>query len=131
MEAEEKILKDFSILSEFLLKAKEDVKLIDKYIPKKFHEQILRITQKKKKGVEVKKILNLSCLESDGLERIKKILEIKDEEIKITYISAGKYQLTAKGPDYKSLNKKVDAIVSDLEKAAKKEKCGFEARDKK
>lgn len=131
VESEKKILEDFKTLSKFLLEAKEDEKLIDKYIPKEFHEKILRITQKKKKGVEVKKILNLSCLESDGLERIKKILEIKEGGLKITYISAGKYQLTAKGADYKSLNKKIDALVNDLEKTAKKEKCDFKVKDKK
>ena len=129
--AEEKILENFKTLSEFLLEAKENEKLIDEYVPKEFHEKILRITQKKKKGVEVKKIINLSCLESDGLDRIKKILEVEDEELKITYLAAGKYQLTAKGPDYKSLNKKVDAILLNLEKTAKKDRCSFEVKDKK
>jgi translation initiation factor 2 subunit 1 len=128
---EEKILKDFQTLGKFLMEAKENTKLIDKYIPKTFHIQIKKITEKKKKGVEVKKIINLKCLESKGIETIKNIMNFSDDKTKITYLSAGRYQLTAKGEDYKTLNKRVDSILESLEKETKKQKCEFSFEEKK
>lgn len=127
---EEKILKDFDSLFEFLTQAREDEGLLEKYIPKEFQEQIKKITQKKRKDIEVKKILNLKCLEDDGVVRIKKIFNIKETGLKITYISAGRFQLTLKDKDYKSANKKVQAIIEGIEKSAKQNKCEFEVKEK-
>ena len=130
---EAKILKDFSTLSEFLIQAKENNSLIGKYIPKEFQKQIEKTTQKKSKQVEIKKILKLKCLEPDGMKKMKKILFIDDKKqpIKITYISAGKFQLTLKADNYKDANKSIDEILSKIETSAKQNKCEFEVSEKK
>ena len=128
---EEKILKDFPSLSEFLIQAKEDEKLITKYIPKPAQEQIKKITQKRQKQIEAKKIIKLKCLEDDGIKKIKQILKTDHKEIKITYISAGKFQINLKGTDYKQANKELDQIIEQIEKKAKKFHCEFEVSEKK
>lgn len=127
----EEILKDFSSLFDFLASARENETLIDKYIPKNSHEQIKKLTQKKKKFVEVKKILKMKCLSSDGILKIKEILNIKDETVKITYLAAGKFQIEIEGEDYKSINKKMQELLETIEKNAKKETCEFSIEDKK
>ena len=129
-EVEENILKDFPTLSEFLLEAKEKESLIDKYIPKEFHEQIKKITQKKSKQIEIKKILKLKCLENDGIQRIKKIFP-KGNQQKVTYISAGKFQLSLKADNYKDGNKTMEQVLEKVEQSAKENKCEFEISDKK
>lgn len=130
-EIETKILKDFPSRSDFFLAAKEDEKLIDKYIPKEFHKQIKRITQKKQKNIQVTKIIRLKCPQPDGIKIIKKILEITDEKAKMTYLSAGKFQLNYKAENYKIANKAVDLILQEIEQKAKKESCEFSVEDKK
>ena len=105
--------------------------MIDKFIPKEAHEKIKKLTEKKKKFVEVKKILKMKCLQPDGVKKIREILEINDETIRTTYISAGEYQLTFKGEDYKTLNKKVQLILDEIEKKAKSNLCEFAVEEKK
>jgi translation initiation factor 2 alpha subunit (eIF-2alpha) len=125
------ILKKYSNLFDFLVEARENESLVEKYVPKSLQEQVKKLTEKKKKFVEVKKILKIKCLHSDGLSRVKKILDIKDETISIVYIAAGEFQLTFKGEDYKSLNRKIQTLLEDLEKKAKKDSCEFSVEEKK
>lgn len=125
------VYKKYATLFDFLAEARENESLIDKYIPKAVQEQVKKLTEKKKKFVEVKKILKLKCLQSDGVKKVKEILMIKDDEIKIVYIAAGEFQLTFKGEDYKTLNKKVQTVLEEIEKKAKKSSCEFSVEEKK
>ncbi len=129
-QTQKKIFEEFSSLYEFMLKAKEEESLIDKYIPKEFHEQIKRVTQKKQKHVEVRKIIMLKCLESDGITKIKNILSQNFDNTKITYISAGKFQINLKDENYKKANQKMDLITNDIERLAKQNSCEFEVSEK-
>jgi translation initiation factor 2 alpha subunit (eIF-2alpha) len=131
LEVTEKILKDFKSLSEFFTNAKEDEKLVDKYIPKEAVEQIKKLTQKKKKEIEVKKIIKMKCLDSDGLKRIREIFTSPDKAIEITYIAAGNYQINIKDEDYKKANQKMNDFTSGIEQKAKKSFCDFSIEDKK
>ncbi len=130
-EVEEKILSEFKSLGEFFIKAKEDESLLTKHIPKEFIEQIAKIVQKRKKDIEVKKIAKLKCLESDGITRIKDILESQDTELEITYISAGNFQVKVKSQDYKKANLKINQFLEELEKKAKKNSCEFSIEETK
>ncbi len=127
----EAILKDYTSLFEFLAEARENEKALTKYIPKEAQDQVRKLTEKKKKFVEVKKILKIKCLQSDGIKKIKEMLCINDEEIKTVYIAAGEFQLTFKGEDYKTLNKKVQTILEEIEKKAKANTCEFTVEEKK
>ncbi len=127
----EKILKDFHSLPEFLNQAREKPSLIAKYIPKQFQEQIARITQKKKKQIQAVKLIKLKCPQSDGVKKIKQILKIKNPNLKITYISAGNFQLTLRADDYKQANKEADKIIQELESKAKQNSCEIEITEKK
>ena len=59
----EAILKDYTSLFEFLAEARENEKALTKYIPKEAQDQVRKLTEKKKKFVEVKKILKIKCLQ--------------------------------------------------------------------
>lgn len=125
------VLKKYPTLFDFLAEARENESILEKYIPKAVHEQVKKLTEKKKKFVEVKKILKMKCLQSDGIKKIKELLVINDESIKTVYIAAGEFQLTFKGEDYKTLNKKVQTILDEIEKKAKKSSCEFSVEEKK
>ena len=124
-EVEEKILSDFPSLFEFLTQAREDDSLVDKYIPKEYHEAIKKITQKKRKQVELSHLIKLKCLETDGIQRIKNIFP-KDESIKITYISAGNFQLKLLADDFKKGKQDMKEILEKIEESSKKNKCECE-----
>ncbi len=130
-DAEEKILKEFKSLYEFLLEAKENPTLIEKYIPKEYHEQIKKITEKKRRDIEIRKIIKLKCLEDDGVIRIKKIFDIKEKNINVCYISAGKFQINLKAENYKKANKLMNVLTEKIEKSAKENKCDFEISEGK
>jgi len=120
----EKIQKDFS-LGEFINKAKEDEKIIEKYVPKEFQEAIKKITQKKQKEVEAKKVVKLSCLSPDGMTKIKKIMST-DQSLKVTYLAAAKFQISVKAVDYKIANQKINSFVEVIQKLSKQNSCEFE-----
>ncbi|VVB80508.1 Translation initiation factor 2 subunit alpha [uncultured archaeon] len=129
-EVEDKILQNFSSLSEFFLKARDDEKIVDKYIPKEFVEQLKKITQKRKKGVEIKKVVKMKCLAPDGIKKIKEIFSENDEQIQITYISAGNFQINIKDEDYKKANQKMNDFLAIVEKKGKQNSCEYSIEDK-
>jgi translation initiation factor 2 alpha subunit (eIF-2alpha) len=129
-EIEKKILKEFKSLFEFLTHAREDEKLIEKHIPASFREQIKKITQKKRKDIEIKETIKLKCLDSDGVKKIKEIFSFKEDNIKVTYISAGKFQINIKDSNYKDANKKMQSTIEKIEEESKKHNCEFEYNKK-
>lgn len=130
-EVEEKILKEFPSLSEFLEQTRQDEKVISKYIPKEHQEAIKKISQKRKSEVEVKKLVKLKSLAPDGIKKIKEIFAENDEDIDITYISAGNFQIKIKDEDYKKANLKMNEFLAIVEKKAKTNQCEYSFEDKK
>lgn len=124
------IKKDFKELAAFFKKAEEDEKTLEKYIPKELEEDFKKILHKKKKVAEIKKIINLICLNENGIERIKKILKIEKENVSIKYIAAGKYLLSITSDDFKKAEFILRELEKELEKKAKKENCEFSISEK-
>jgi len=127
---QQKILKNFETLSEFVEQVKKNKKLIPKYIPKSAQQQIEKLIQKKQKQIQVKKSFELKCYQQNGIETIKKILTIKNENTKIHYISAGNFQIILKNDNYKKANQKISAILNQIEATAKEQNCEFELNQK-
>jgi translation initiation factor 2 subunit 1 len=78
----------------------------------------------KVKKVQVKAKINLKCPAMDGIEKIKKVLDVREGNI--SYLSAPSYSITVENTDYKNANKKMESILQELEKRAKQESCEFE-----
>ncbi|MEM4182089.1 MAG: hypothetical protein QXX68_02995 [Candidatus Pacearchaeota archaeon] len=124
------IKNNFNELTTFFKKAEEDEKTIEEYIPKELEEDFKKILHKKKKVAEIKKIINLTCLNENGIERIKKVLKVEKENVSIKYISAGKYLLTINSEDFKKAENVLRELEKELEKRAKKENCEFSISEK-
>jgi len=121
----EKIQKEDN-LTEYLQKAKEDSKKLEKLVGKKDTEKIIKILNtQKQKIATTKKEVNVKTTESNGITLIKNLLSnTKDAEIK--YVSAGKYSIKTQDKNIKSASNKLRQILQELEKKAKQSKIEFD-----
>ena len=129
----EEIIKKIGIedsLFDFVQEAKENPKKLEEFFTKNDSKKILDIlnTQKQKRAI-IKKEISLTTKKPDGLNLIKKILGAL-KEIKITYISAGKYVLETKSDDLKKADQKLMGIIFDIEKQSKKQGLEFSIKEK-
>jgi len=105
---------------------------IDKLkLDKKTAEALLETIKQRIKPPEVtiKGRFKLKSYESDGIETIKKALKeakkLGDEQLRIGYVGAGKYDISLVDEDYKSAEKQLDAITDKVESIIKKHKGEF------
>lgn len=128
-----KIVEDFGDLVSFINAAREDETLLKTYFPKEKEKltALKKIVEKKKKSQELKKIIQIKCLEDDGVERIKQIFEIGDTHAQVTYISAGEFLLRLMVEDFKEGKKQMADLVELMEARAKQVSCEFSATDEK
>jgi len=127
----ETILKDFPNLAEFIEAIKKDEKVLEKYIPKENREAIRKAIEGKKRNHELKQDIKVTCLQSDGLKKIKDLLNVKGDNVTITYISAGNYTLKLVVEDFKQGKKQMTEILEEMEKKAKQSNCEFHSSEDK
>jgi len=123
----ENITQDYSII-EFFEIIKENPKILEKYTKKADSEKILKILDsKKEKPKKIKQIFRLSSSSPEGIKIVKNILKesCKDSKCDISYLAAGKYNLSITGQDFKGIKSEVNSTLNSLEKFAKKEHCEF------
>ncbi len=121
------ILKNQS-LSEFMELAKSDLSLLNKCLKKEQAEKIQKILDsKKEKPKETRHILRLSSKASNGIVIVKDIIResCKSINCNITYLAAGKYSLSVQGKDFKVIKTKINPVLENIEKLAKKQHCEF------
>ena len=92
-------------------------------VQEKWHDAILKILEKNfiEKEFEIKVELQMSSYESDGVERIKKLLQnLEKNGITVSYISAPKYRLEikTKNPkvDTKKFEQEIQKTISEADK---------------
>ena len=87
------------------------------------------VKSQKQKTVIVKKEIEFTTTEPNGLEIIKEILgKIKNAEIK--YISAGKYTLKKESDDMKKGDNELKNIIQDIQDKTKKYKIEINVKEK-
>lgn len=94
-------------------------------------QAIAEVAEKNLKEKEVVKnvILSLSTFAPDGVNAIKKALELKEKGaggVELKYISAPKFRLTVRGPDYPDVESRIAKILRNAEEIMKK--SGGEAK---
>ena len=94
-------------------------------------DAIKKILDKKKKSHELKFDIKIKCLEEDGLFRIKRIFDLKNDRVSVIYISAGNFKLKLIVDDFKEGKKEMNEIIGKLEKRAKESNCEFSAEEEK
>lgn len=98
-------------------------------IPKKTAVAIEEVCSRiKLPSVEIRGIMEITNNKSDGVEIIKKILlDVlkKDNTIDITYLGAPKYRLSITSEDFKSAEKSLKPIISEIQTNIEKKKGLF------
>ena len=94
-------------------------------LPKDLKAKIVEVATKniKKPVVELGAIVTLICYGDNGLQDVKKALNVPD--ISIHYLGAPKYKLSITAPDYKSGEKKLLGVLEHIKAFAQKNNCDF------
>lgn len=130
-EETEKIIKEIKenySIAEFFDEIKENPKLLENYISKDSGDKILKILESKKEKLkEIKQIFRLSNKDSDGIKKVKEIIQnsCKNSVCKINYLAAGKYSIAISGKDLKKIGTEIKATLDEIERQAKKTKSEF------
>jgi len=121
-----------SIYDAFLDVARKGIDVLnDLKLPKKTIVAIEDISSKiRLPSVEIRGILEITNTKPDGVEVIKKILgnaTKKDEnsKIEITYVGAPKYRISVSSGDFKTAEKTLKPIISDIQSSIEKQKGTF------
>ncbi len=114
----------------FLKESKKNPKNLEKAVGKENAKKILEIinTQKIKKFI-IKKEINLTTSQPNGLELIKRLLE-KVKDAQINYICAGRYSIKTEAEDIKKADNKSKEIVKEIESDAKRQKMEFSIKNR-
>jgi translation initiation factor 2 subunit 1 len=80
----------------------------------------------KEKRVKIKIEFSLHSNAENGIEKVKKVLELNNVQIK--YLGAPLYSITIEDSNYKDGNKKMKKALEILEQKAKEESCAFEIK---
>ena len=127
---EELFSKYDSVYDAFVDVARVGISVLDDLkLPKKTLTAIEQVSSKiKLPSVEIRGILEMTSNKSDGVEIIKKILldaVKKDDYVEITYIGAPKYRLSITAKDFKSAEKSLKPIISQIQDSIEKQKGTF------
>jgi len=124
-----KIKEDHESIIDFLEEAKEDKKLLEKYISKTDGEKIIKILEEKKqKDIVLTRTIKLSSKANDGILLIKEIVKkaTKDcPDCKVSYLAAGKYLIKVKTQNPKKTDQELDKVIANIEELAKEKDCEF------
>ena len=96
-------------------------------IPKALKTQIVFLAQKNIKAPTVDVIgdISLTCFGEEGIEEIKKVLSLKEEDVSIQYLGAPKYRISLVAENHKDGQKRLGKIIEKMEIIASKNKCDF------
>ncbi len=130
-EVKKYVLDNFESLLQFTKEARKFPEIIKQYIPEKQREAIEKIINKKRKQSQLRQNIKIKCTEEDGVNRIKKIFNLKNDNIKVIYISAGHLSLRLMVDDFKQGKKEMNDILKEIENRAKENNCEFSSTEDK
>lgn len=122
-----KIKEDYDLI-EFFEDAREDAKLLEKFMGKSEAVKVQKILEAKKdKPKEINYVFKLSSHASDGITVVKRIIgdAISGSKCNVNYLAAGKYSIKIIGEDFKEIKTEVNNVMMKLEDLAKKKGCEF------
>lgn len=122
-------IKESYPIQDFLIKAREDIKIIQEFFEKEESALLAKmLTDKKEKAKEAKKTFTLRSDSDSGMNDLKSILNIKD--VKISYLGSSQFTISCIGKDFKEANQKLDKALEEIKTSAKDKKAFFELKEK-
>lgn len=124
----EKIKEDFSVV-EFIEEAKEEPKIIEKYLQKENALKLAKIlSEKEEREKRVEGRFALRTFSENGINNIKEILDVKNCEIH--YLGSSTFSLAVSGKEFKESNAKLSEILEIIKKRAKEKGALVEVKEK-
>lgn len=127
-----KIKEAESSIFDFVENAKENSKVLEKYLSKEQTERITKIlSEKKAKETTLSIKFALSSKNPSGIVLVKNIIKqasegINPQALEVSYIAAGKYLVKLKTKDLKQGDNQLTKMKSTIEALAKKQGCVFQ-----
>jgi len=117
-----KIREKYSSITELLELSIQDPEKLKEFLTKSEADKVSKIVAEKikPKKIFVKVRLKITSTDPEGIQKIKRALDIKANGLKITYLGAPNYLISIEGDDYKKTNKQLDEIVEKIIKDLKK-----------
>jgi translation initiation factor 2 alpha subunit (eIF-2alpha) len=124
----EKIKEDFSVV-DFIDEAKEEPKIIEKYLQKENALKLAKIlSEKEEREKRVEGRFMLKTFSGEGINHIKEILDVKNCEIH--YLGSSNYSIAVSGKEFKESNAKLSEILELIKKRAKEKGAIIEVKEK-
>lgn len=120
-EVADKMLRKSLSLYSLLELSKENVKSLEEFMTKDEAAKISKIISEKikVKKVKVKANLKITSQDSNGIGIIKGALSMKEPGLIISYLGAPHYMISIEDKDYKSANKRMEALLAKITEAFK------------
>ncbi len=124
-----KMRAEYSV-ADFFDELESNPDLLKEFVNSELSEKIAQMFfEKSIKEKKVERKFYLRSDASDGLSKVKEILEIEDAEVH--YLGSGFFSIAAKSSDFKSAATKVDGFLKEIEFRAKKFGAFFEVKKEK
>jgi len=125
-----KKIKEKHDLADFLDEARENPKIIKKFISGKHALELEKIfaTSKVEKEKEVKKKIILTTQSSHGLSDIKKVL--KTDKANIRYLGSSTFSISVKAKDYKTANANLESVIEQIKNESKSLNVNMKVKEK-
>jgi translation initiation factor 2 subunit 1 len=124
----DKILEDYDSIYESFEDVVADAVDISEYMDKKTADLLTEIIKLRIKPeiIAIGGNVELSSYSSDGMDRVKKTLQIIEKEgVSVRYLGAGTHHVELRGEDYKEAEKILKKALESAEKFAKKNDVKF------
>lgn len=105
-------------LADFLEEARNNPKLLEKFMTKTEAQKLSKLLEEKReKERKIKKVITLKSSSSSGLADIQEILNLPDSDIH--YLGSSRFSISASSTDFKQAQQKIDLALEQIEKRAK------------
>ena len=122
-------IKEKQKISEFLDNIKNNQEEVKNLFTKEEIEKLEKIVkEKKEKPRPAKGLFTIKSNSEDGINDIKKLISLKEAEIK--YLGSSRFSIEVLGKDFKESNNKLNSIINSIEEKAKNKKITFEFQEK-
>jgi translation initiation factor 2 alpha subunit (eIF-2alpha) len=126
-----KIKEEYEI-SDFMEEAKDSPKILEKFMSAAMAKKIGKIiSEKEGKEKKVEKRFILNSDSSSGVEDIREILSVCSEGCEVHYLGSGKFSICVSGKDFKIANERMEELLGEIEKRAKKKSAVFDVGKEK
>lgn len=125
----EKIKESYEIV-EFIEEVREDIKVLEKFVSAENAKKLFEIiSEKEGREKVVERVFVLKSFSERGVEDLKEVLDLK--EVNVHYLGSSMFSVSASGKDFKGAEGKMEGILEEIEKRAKKMKVEFRVKKEK